>query len=269
MRVGRSLERTRARLIVAIGTVLAVAGLAPGTPTPPGLAQSKTTSAKVCGKVVALKTHDGTTTRYALAGPKEAPAGDRIALVLLVGGGGDLEPRRPGLSARAVRQLAGALPPALSRRGLRHRAGRRAVGSPGRGRAGRIQDVVGVVGTSRGTISAANVALRFTSLATPDGVVLTSAVTSGSRSGRKAWVSQTVFDLKLHAIRRRCSLSATPRISARGSRQRVVLVKVGPGLPAGAQAGLDGCEGRTPHGFVQQEAEVAAGIARFVRGGSY
>jgi hypothetical protein len=49
MRVGRSLERTRARLIVAIGTALAVAGLAPGAPTPPGLAQPKTTSTKVCG----------------------------------------------------------------------------------------------------------------------------------------------------------------------------------------------------------------------------
>src|SRR4029453_12907410 len=59
---------------------------------------------------------------------------------------------------------------------------------------------VWVVGTSRGTISAANVASRFTSLATPDGLVLTSAVTSGFRSGRQAWVSQTVFDLKLDAI---------------------------------------------------------------------
>jgi len=28
-------------------------------------------------------------------------------------------------------------------------------------------------------------------------------------------------------------------------------------------------EGRSPHGFVEQEAEVAAGIARFIRGGSY
>jgi hypothetical protein len=55
----------------------------------------------------------------------------------------------------------------------------------------------------------------------------------------------------------------------RGSRQQVVLVKGGPGLPAGTQAGLDACEGRTPHGFIEQDAEVAAGIARFIRGGTY
>jgi hypothetical protein len=32
---------------------------------------------------------------------------------------------------------------------------------------------------------------------------------------------------------------------------------------------IDACVGRSPHGFVDQEAEVAAGIARFVRGGSF
>jgi hypothetical protein len=31
----------------------------------------------------------------------------------------------------------------------------------------------------------------------------------------------------------------------------------------------DACEGRSPHGFNGVEAEVAAGIARFVRGGPY
>jgi len=149
----------------------------------------------------------------------------------------------------------------------------------------RTSGSVWVVGTSRGTISAANVASRFTSLATPDGVVLTSAVTSGSRSARsKPWVSQTVFDLKLDAIRSpvlvighaadQCArtppdLMRDITARTRGSRQQVVLVKGGPGLPAGTQAGLDVCEGRTPHGFVEQEAEVVAGIARFIRGGSY
>jgi hypothetical protein len=140
---------------------------------------------------------------------------------------------------------------------------------------------VWVVGTSRGTISAANVASRFTSLATPDGLVLTSAVTSGLRSARsKPWVSQTVFDLKLDAIRSPVLVvgdaedhcARTPPdlmrdITAltRGSRQQVVFVKGGPGL----SSGFDACEGRTPHGFIGQEAEVVAGIARFVRGGSY
>jgi hypothetical protein len=41
----------------------------------------------------------------------------------------------------------------------------------------------------------------------------------------------------------------------------------GPGAPAASH--IDVCEGRTPHGFLDQEAQVAEGIARFVRGGSY
>jgi len=36
--------------------------------------------------------------------------------------------------------------------------------------------------------------------------------------------------------------------------------------PAGLSAA---CEGRSPHGFLQQEAEVAAGIARFIGGARY
>jgi hypothetical protein len=284
---------------------LAVAGLALGTLVWPALAQSKNASAKVCGEVVTLKTHDGTTTRYALAGPNEEPAGDRIALVLLVGGGGDLNLDDRGcpraLSGNSlVRSLRyfhaegffTALVDAPSdhqggdglggfRTSSDHAADLGLVVTDVRRR---TSGSVWVVGTSRGTISAANVASRFTSLATPDGLVLTSAVTSGFRSGRQAWVSQTVFDLKLDAIRSPVLIvghaadqcARTPPdlmrdITARtkGSRQQVVLVKGGPGLPAGTQAGLDACEGRTPHGFIEQEAEVAAGIARFIRGGSY
>ena len=306
MRVGRRFARTRAPLLVAIGTALAVAGLAPATPPlPSALAQSKGTSARVCGEVVTLATHDRTTTRYALAGPKEAPAGDRVALVLLVGSGGDLDLDDRGCP-RALKgnSLVRSLPyfhaegffTALvdvpsDHRGEEGLAGFRTSSDHAADLGLVITDVrrrtsgsVWVVGTSRGTISAANVASRFTSLATPDGLVLTSAVTSGSRSGRRAWVSQTVFDLKLDAIRSpvlvvghaddQCArtppdLMRDIAAKTRGSRQQVVVVKGGPGLPAGTQAGLDACEGRTPHGFIEQEAEVAAGIARFIRGGTY
>ena len=60
-----------------------------------------------------------------------------------------------------------------------------------------------------------------------------------------------------------------PQLAARtrSPRQQVVTVSGGPALPA--RPGLDACEGRTPHGFIEQEAEVAAGIARFVRGSTY
>ncbi len=56
------------------------------------------------------------------------------------------------------------------------------------------------------------------------------------------------------------------KITARigGARERVVTVTGGPGYPG--PVSLEACEGRSPHGFVEQEAEVAAGIARF---GSY
>ncbi|HEY7364172.1 MAG TPA: hypothetical protein VIE37_08720 [Methylomirabilota bacterium] len=53
---------------------------------------------------------------------------------------------------------------------------------------------------------------------------------AGGRGGQKPWLTHTVFDVPLEAIR----------------------------MP-----------GRTPHGFVEQEAEVATGIARFIRGARY
>ena len=282
----------------------AVAALALATLASSAFAQSKNTSvSNPCGEVVTLKTHDGTTTRYALAGPTQAPAGDPIALALLVGGGGDLNLDDRGCP-RALKgnSLVRSLPhfhaegfvTALvdvpsDHRGEDGLGGFRTSADHAADLGLVVSDVrrrtsgsVWVVGTSRGTISAANVASRFTSLATPDGVVLTSAVTSGSRSARsKPWVSQTVFDLKLDAIRSQVLVighaadqcARTPpdlmrdiTARTRGSRQQVVLVKGGPGIPGGS---ADVCEGRAPHGFVEQEAEVVAGLARFIRGGSY
>ena len=62
-----------------------------------------------------------------------------------------------------------------------------------------------------------------------------------------------------------------PQMTARtnGAREQVVTVTGGPGVGPGGQPGVDACQGRSPHGFVDQEGEVAAGIARFIRGGSY
>jgi hypothetical protein len=53
------------------------------------LGQSNVAAATACGEVVTIETHDRTATRYALAYPQPAPPqGVRVALVLLVGGGG-------------------------------------------------------------------------------------------------------------------------------------------------------------------------------------
>jgi hypothetical protein len=59
------------------------------------------------------------------------------------------------------------------------------------------------------------------------------------------------------------------RITARtnGAREQVVTVVGGPGW-RGAP-GTEACVGRAPHGFHEQEAEVAAGIARFIGGIEY
>ena len=268
------------------------------------LAQRSAGAPTGCGEVITLETHGGTTTRYALASPPGEPApSGRIALVLLPGGGGHLDlddkgcPRalKGNSLVRSLPHFHGAgfvsaLVDAPSdhygddglagfRTSAEHAEDlgkvvadvRRRIGSP-----------VWLVGTSRGAISAANAAARLSGPSAPDGLVLTSAVMSGSRGGQKTWVAQTVFDLPLEAIRVpvvvvghaadtciRSPADLMGNITARtnGAREQVVTVTGGPGRPG--PASVSACEGRAPHGFVEQEAEVAAGIARFIRGGKY
>jgi len=146
----------------------------------------------------------------------------------------------------------------------------------------RTQGMVRVVGTSRGSISAADAATRLSGPSATDGIVLTSALMSGQSPARKAWVAQTVFDLPLEDIRQpllvighagdKCIRSPPDlmgRIAARARpiRQQVVTVSGGPG--GDGPPGLSACEGLAPHGFVDQEAEVAGGITRFIRGERY
>lgn len=255
-----------------------------------------------CDEVVTLSTHDRTTTRYSLAYPQRGPAqAGRIAVVLLAGGGGHLDLDENG----CARELRGnSLVRSLTHF---HDAGfvTALVDAPsdhfgGDGLAGfrieaehaadlgkviadvraRTSAPVWVIGTSRGTISAANAAARLAGTSAPDGVVLTSALTSGRVGGRKAWVANTVFDLPLEAVRMPVLVvghaadqcARTPAhlmgdITARtaSAREQVVTVSGGPG----SSRSRDACAGRSPHGYLEQEAEVAAGIARFIRGGQY
>ena len=147
----------------------------------------------------------------------------------------------------------------------------------------RTKGTVWLVGTSRGSISAVNAASHLSGLSAPDGVVLTSAVTSGKSGTRKAWVAQSVFDLKLEAIavpllvvghmadkcvRSPASLMTNITAQTSSAREQVVMVAGGPGSSAGESL-TEACEGRTPHGFIGQEAEVASGIARFILRGKY
>lgn len=290
------------RAIPALRLTLALLLLAPAA-----AAQQSAPSARACGALVTIETHARSTTRYALAGPFTSPTG---TLVLLVGGGGHLDLDEQGCP-RALKgnSLVRSLP-------LFHAAGfaTALVDAPSDhtgedGLAGfriaeaHAQDIgrvitdvrtrlsdkgdkggrvpVWLVGTSRGSLSAANAASRLSGAAAPDGVVLTSAVTAGARA-RKAWVVQSVFDLPLEAVRTpvlvvghaddtcvRTPPTLMERITERtqGIREQVVMVTGGVGKAG--RSGIDACEGRSPHGFIGQEAEVAAGIARFVGGGRY
>jgi len=271
-------------------------------PVAPVVAQPGAAPAQGCGELVTLDTHARTKTSYALAQPKSATQGDRIALVLLVGRGGHLNlddrgcPRAlvGNFLVRSLPHFHGAgfvtalvdapsdHPGEDGLKGFRtspqHADDLGKVIADLRKRTGLP---VWVVGTSSGTLSAVNAAARLSGDSAPDGVVLTSAIMSGGKGGLRPWAVQTVFDLRLDAIRMpvlvvghaadrcpRTPASLMGRITARtnGAREQVATVTGGPG---GAQRGLDACQGRTPHGFLQQEAAVVAGIGRFVRGGQY
>jgi hypothetical protein len=252
-----------------------------------------------CGEVVRLSTHDRTTTLVSIAGPASA---GQTALVLLVGGGGHLNLDDKGCPRSLVGNSLVRSLPHFHAAGFATALVDAPSDHPGEdGLAGfrlsskhaddlgkviaevrrRSNGPVWLVGTSRGTISPVNAAARLASATAADGVVLTSAITSGGKGGQKPWVVQTVFDARLDAIRMpvlvvghaadncpRTPASLMGQITARtnGAREQVVTVTRGPG---GGQTGLEACQGRTPHGFLGQEAAVAAGIARFVRGGSY
>lgn len=256
-----------------------------------------------CGEIVRLPTHDRTTTLYSLAAPPAARP-ETISLVLLVGGGGHLNLDAGGCPQALrgnslVRSLphfhaagfATALVDAPSDHpgddGLK---GFRLNGKHADDLGKVIADVrrhnggpVWLVGTSRGTISAVNAAVRLAGPAAADGLILTSPITSGGKGVRRPWAAQTVFDVRLTAIQTpvlvvghaadtcvRTPPSLNARITARtsGVREQVVTVTGGSGKGGGRRS-VDACQGRTPHGFIGQEEAVAAGIARFVRGGTY
>lgn len=285
-------RRMRRRLRAALR--LAVACCA-GAPALAGAAEP-------CGELLTIDSHAGTTTRVVLAGPAPGSVA-AAALALLPGGGGALDLDEAGCPrALTGNSLVRKIP-------LFHAAGfvTALVDAPSdhRGEDGlagfrkseahaadlgrviaalraRGHTRVWLVGTSRGAISAVNAAARLPAGAGADGLVLTSALMSGQPGARKAWVADTVFDLPLGAIRQpllvvghaddacvRSPPALMQRIAERvGSPLRQVVTVAG-GSAATGRSGVEACEGRSPHGFLGQEAEVVAGIARFIGGGRY
>ena len=270
------------------------------------LAQTAPGAQAACGKLVRVATHDGTTTAYAFAGPSggSAAQGAPITLLLLIGGGGHMALDEQGC------------PHALSRNSLIrmlpnwHEAGllTALVDAPSNisgndGLAGlrvtpehaqdlgkiiadlrqRTQGAVWVVGHSRGSLSAANAAVRLSGPAVPDGVVLLSAMMSGEPRGKKFWVSQTVQELALERLKMpllmighvadNCPRSLPflmQQVIAKSPSVRAQEVQISGGpIAPGRGISLSACEVGEPHDFVEQQAIVAAGIARFVRGNPF
>lgn len=255
-----------------------------------------------CGDLVTVDTHDGTTMRYALRQPQRAQSEPAIVLVLLVGGSGYLNlddqacPRALGGNS-LVRSLAHfhdlgfitALIDAPSDHfGEDGLAGFRItpahaedLGKVIASLRTRFNTAVWLVGTSRGTISTVNAAARLSERSAADGIVLTSALMAGQNGAKKSWLAQSVFDIPLETIRLpilvvghaadaclRSPASLMETIVARTQGAREQVVTLGEAKQLGF-ASLQACEGRSAHGFIGQEVEVAAGIARFIRGGSF
>jgi hypothetical protein len=180
-----------------------------------------------CGEVITMETHDRSTTRYTFVPPpKAAGPGGPMTLVLLAGGSGHVDLDAKGCPRALKGNSLVRLIPVFAAAGF----GTALIDAPSdfHGEDGlggfrtslphaqdigkviadlraRTQGNVWLVGTSRGAISAANAGGRLSGPSAPDGVVLTSAVTSGQRGARKAWVAQTVFDVPLEDIRLPCS----------------------------------------------------------------
>jgi alpha-beta hydrolase superfamily lysophospholipase len=283
--------RSLNRVLVVVAAVCALGGL------------PVSVQATSCGERVTLATHGDTRSNYAYVAPAAGKAPQAV-LLLLVGGGGHLRLDAQGcpraltgnslVRSLPLFQAQGYVTALLDaptdhegedglggfRTAPEHAQDLGRVIADLRQRSGGLP--VWVIGTSRGAISAAHAASRLQGGAAPDGVVLTSPVTAGNPRGNKAWVAQSVFDLPLEAITipllvvghaqdkcLRSPASENERIVARVSSTRKQLVQVEGGPGRAGLSAVEACEGRSPHGFVEQEAEVAAGIVRFIRGGRY
>jgi pimeloyl-ACP methyl ester carboxylesterase len=147
--------------------------------------------ADACGEVTTIETHNRTTTRYTLAHPQSSSGeGARISLVLLVGGGGNLNLDDKGCPRALTRNSLMRMLPLFHDAGFVTTLVEAPSDFPGDdGLAGfriapqhaddlgkvifdvraRTNGSVWLVGHSRGTISAANAAARLSGAAAPDG----------------------------------------------------------------------------------------------------
>ena len=277
--------------------VLAIAMLVTAAIPPAAIA------ADPCGQAITLTTHGSTTMRYSFAAATPA-AGGPLTLVMLIGGGGYMDIDDSGCPRLLSRNVLVRMRRILSEAGIATAlvdtpsdlrtdeglGGYRIVAEHAQdlGKViaelrARTKGPVWIAGHSRGSISAVNAAARLTGPAAPDGVILLSGMYTGDAKARRQWAAHTVFFADLAAIQipvlvighaaDSCVRSPADQMKdvvakTKGSRQQAVTVTGGPVAPGRAPS-LAACEVREPHDFTDQEAEVAAGIVRFMRGGHY
>ena len=126
-----------------------------------------------------------------------------------------------------------------------------------------------LVGTSRGTLSAANVAARLNGKEGPDGIVLTAAVTQTSNDG-----GDSLNDVDLENIRvpvlvvhhKDDACYVTPYQSAKKLPEKL---SSSPGKEfiefSGGDNSGNPCKAKSFHGFLGIEGEVVNSIARWIR----
>jgi pimeloyl-ACP methyl ester carboxylesterase len=239
--------------------------------------------ASAVDQVRTIPTRPGVTQSFLLVRPAAGPV---AAVVLFAGGNGLLNVRGPRLGLAGnflVRSRAGfadhgllvAVVDAPSDRpngldGFRstqaHADDVRAVIAALRAEAAKP---VWLVGTSMGTVSAANAAARLAAGAGPDGLVLTSTVT---RQGRER--PESIGDVRLrdipvptlvvHHRDDACRGTAYADVPAlmrdlTSAPRRELMTFEGGAPPLSAP-----CEARSAHGYLGLEAEVVAAIARWI-----
>lgn len=126
-----------------------------------------------------------------------------------------------------------------------------------------------LVGTSRGTISVANVAARFHGKAAPDGIVLTSSVT---RKSKKNLDSLEDIDLSaitaptyiVHHEDDECNVTPYSEAKALMDELSAVEIKEFKGFSGGESTGKP-CKGSSYHGFLGIEKQVVQSITDWIK----
>ena len=126
-----------------------------------------------------------------------------------------------------------------------------------------------LVGTSRGTISAANVAARVQGKEGPDGIVLTSSVTRKSRKNLDSLEdidlsSITVPTYIVHHTDDECMVTPYDEAEALMDQMSSVKVKEFKGFSGGDSVGK-ACKGKSYHGFLGIEEKVVNSIVGWIK----